>query len=369
MNSKSLISGLLESVGVNVGGPNPWDIQVADDNFYNRVLSQGSLGLGESYMDKQWKAERVDMFIDKVLSGGLEEKVSKKDALFSVLKSKLFNRQKKSKAFDIGRQHYDIGNNLYREMLDKRMTYTCGYWENACDLEEAQEAKLDLTCRKLKIRRGMKILDVGCGWGSFAKYAAERYQASVKGVTVSKEQIKMGREETSKLPVNLKLQDYRDINGQFDRIASLGMFEHVGPKNYEVFMQKMSDSLRDDGLFLLHTIGNNTSKNTIDKFIDKYIFPGGVLPSINQITKASEGKLVIRDIHEFGQDYDKTLMAWNKNFQAGWSGLSWQYGNRFKRMWEYYLLSCAGAFRSGETQLWQIVFSKKRHQKKYRSIR
>ncbi len=369
MSAKSIVCELLNGSGVSVDGNNPWDIKVSDDEFYQRVLSKGSLGLGESYISGQWNSERIDMFVDKVLSGGLEKKISKGGVLFGMIKSKLFNRQRKSKAFDIGEKHYDLGNDLYREMLDKRMVYTCGYWRDSSNLDDAQEAKLDLSCRKLGLERGMRVLDIGCGWGSFAKYAAEKYGVNVVGVSVSKEQIKLGKKMSAKLPVDLRLQDYRDVHGKFDRIVSLGMFEHVGPKNYKVFMKKVSDSLEDDGLFLLHTIGRNVSSNGIDKYIDKYIFPGGVLPSVKQIAGASENELVLRDWHEFGQDYDKTLMAWNHNFQSGWSGISWKYGKEFKRMWEYYLLSCAGSFRSGQIQLWQIIFSKEGKQKGYKSIR
>ncbi|MBT6690531.1 cyclopropane fatty acyl phospholipid synthase [archaeon] len=369
MNAESVVRDIAGLAGVEVGGNEPWDIRVSDNRFYDRVLNEGSLGLGETYMDGSWDCDRVDMFFDRVLGANLEKRISGKDVVIARVKSKLFNRQRKSKAFEIGERHYDIGNDLYREMLDDRMVYTCGYWKNAFNLDGAQEAKLDLSCRKLGLEAGMRVLDVGCGFGSFAKYAAEKYGVDVVGVTVSKEQVKLGREMCEGLPVELRLQDYRDVKGKFDRVVSLGMFEHVGPKNYDVYFDKVRDCLADDGLFLLQTIGCNGSGRGSERWIDKYIFPGGVLPSVKQIGTAAEGRLVMRDWHEFGKDYDKTLMAWNGNFQAGWEGLSGKYNERFKRMWEYYLLSCAGSFRAGRNQLWQVMFSKEGGQGNFVSVR
>ncbi len=359
------IRRLLDLAEITVGGSNPWDIQVNNDNLYKRVLREGSIGLGESYMEGWWDSERLDEFFNKVFDAKLEEKVSGKDIILEVLKAKLFNRQSKKRAFEVGEKHYDTGNDLYRAMLDDRMTYTCGYWKDAKNLDKAQEDKLDLTCKKIGLEKGMRVLDVGCGWGSFAKYAAEKYEAEVVGVTVSREQVRLGKELCDGLPIDIRLQDYREIDGKFDRIVSLGMFEHVGPKNYKTYMKTMKKNLKDDGLFLLHTIGGNVSTEKLDPWMNKYIFPNAVLPSVSQIAKASEGELVMRDWHNFGSDYDKTLMAWNKNFQEAWPELSKNYSEKFKRMWKYYLLSCAGGFRAGANQLWQIVFSKEGEQGNY----
>jgi cyclopropane-fatty-acyl-phospholipid synthase len=244
-------------------------------------------------------------------------------------------------------------------MLDTRMIYTCAYWTKAATLDEAQENKLELTCRKLELERGMKVLDIGCGWGGFAKYAAERFGVSVTGLTVSAEQAKSARELCRGLPVEIRLLDYRQFHGQFDRVVSLGMFEHVGYKSYRVYMEKASRYLKDNGLFLLHTIGTNISSKWNDPWIDHYIFPGSLLPSIQQIGKAIEGLFVMEDWHNFGADYDKTLMAWHQNFVNHWDDLKGRYDEIFFRMWKYYLLSCAGAFRARKNQLWQIVLSKK----------
>jgi cyclopropane-fatty-acyl-phospholipid synthase len=258
----------------------------------------------------------------------------------------------------IGKRHYDTGNRLFEIMLDARMNYSCGYWETAAALDEAQEAKLDLICKKLLLKPGMTVLDIGCGWGGFAQWAAEKYDVKVLGITVSQEQVKYARKFCQGLNVTIELQDYRDLKETFDRIVSIGMFEHVGAKNYLTFMRKVRHCLKPDGLFLLHTIGGNTSVSSTDPWISKYIFPNSMLPSAKQITSAAEGLLVLEDWHSFGQYYDQTLMAWHQNFIQRWDKVKDIYDDRFYRMWTYYLLACAGSFRSRRNQLWQMVFSK-----------
>jgi len=243
-------------------------------------------------------------------------------------------------------------------MLDKRMNYSCGYWKDAKNLDEAQDAKLDLICRKLKLEPGMTVLDIGCGWGSFAKFAAEKYQTRVLGITVSKQQVDLARKLCRALDIEIRLQDYRDLKEEFDRIVSIGMFEHVGYKNYRKFMQVVDRCLKENGLFLLHTIAGNKSVKTGEAWISKYIFPNSMLPAANQVTNAYEGIFKLEDWHNFGTYYDKTLMAWHKNFNKNWDKIKTYYDERFRRMWNYYLLSCAGSFRTHKNQLWQIVFSK-----------
>ena len=269
----------------------------------------------------------------------------------------------------MGEKHYDIGNDLYRAMLDKRLTYTCGCWKDAKDLNEAQEAKLDLVCKKIGLKGGQRVLDIGSGWGSFIGYAAEKYGASALGVTISKEQKELADALYKNISIKTLLQDYRDINEKFDHIVSLGMFEHVGYKNYRTFMKVAHNALKDDGLFLLHTIGGNQSAMGGDPWLNKYIFPNGMLPSIAQIGKSIEGLFVMEDWHNFGDDYYKTLMAWHKNFEDNWNKIKSNYNERFYRMWRYYLLSCAGSFRARKNQLWQIVLSKKGVNGRYKSIR
>jgi len=370
LNLKQTTQEILNIANIKVNGNRPWDIKVNDDRFYRRVLTEGSLGIGESYMDGWWDCEKLDEFFYRVLDSDLEKNVGKKNILFHILKAKLLNRQSKSKALEVGKIHYDIGNELYKKMLDKRMVYTCGYWSKTKSLDNAQENKLDLVCRKIGLKKGMKVLDIGCGWGSFAKYATEKYGAKVVGITISKEQVKLAKKLCKGLDVKIRLQDYRDVNEKFDAIVSLGMFEHVGLKNYKTYMKKVSECLKNKGLFLLHTIGSDNSNGGTDPWIDKYIFPNGVLPSIKQIINASDKIFIMEDWHSFGVDYDKTLIKWHSNFNKNWSKIKENYNERFRRMWNYYLLSCAGGFRTGKyLQLWQIVFSKNGINGGYISVR
>lgn len=376
LDLKQKIQEILNLADIKINGNRPRDIQVKNPKFYSKVLSGGSLALGESYMNGWWDCEALDEFFYRVLKARLNEKVKDmKHLIPSLIKAKIINLQKKSRAYEIGKRHYDIGNGLYEKMLDKYMNYSCGYWKPGVkNLDQAQIAKMDLICKKVGLKPGIKILDFGCGWGSFAKYAVENYKVKVVGVTVSKEQAKLARELCKGLPVEIRLQDYRDIlksNEKFDAIVSIGMFEHVGYKNYREFMKIVHKNLKDDGLFLLQTIGGNQSVVKTDPWIDKYIFPNGMVPSMKQISEASEGFFVLEDWHSFGEDYDKTLMSWYKNFNKNWNKIKklGNYDERFYRMWVYYLLHCAGSFRARDVQLWQIVFSKHGVKEGYKSIR
>ncbi len=351
---------LLSLADIQINGGRAHDIQIHNEAFYKRVFSQGSLGLGESYVDGWWDCQSLDTFFYHLLSADLSASIKPSlSLLYSYVQAKLFNLQAGSRTYVVGQEHYDLGNDLYNAMLDKRLVYTCGYWKNATNLDEAQEAKLDLVCKKLQLEPNMTILDVGCGWGSFAKYAAEKYKARVTGITVSKEQVELGKSLCKWLPVEIRYQDYRDLNQSFDRIVSLGMFEHVGYKNYRTYMKIMQKCLKDDGLFLLHTIGGNNSYACGDPWLNKYIFPNSMLPSASQITQAVEGIFVVEDWHNFSAYYDPTLMAWFNNFNNNWPILKNTYSERFYRMWKYYLLSCAGLFRARKGQLWQLVLSNK----------
>lgn len=369
-NAESLIRDIVKLADVEINGSRPWDIKVHNQQFYRRVLSDGVLGLGESYMDGWWDCDDLDEFIFKVLSADLEHKISPLKFLFPVLKSKVLNLQSKARASRDVRSHYNLGNVLFMNMLDKLLTYSCAYWKDSDNLDAAQEAKLDLVCKKIGLKPGMTLLDIGCGWGSLVKFAAERYEVKTVGITLSEEQVSLGKELCKGLPVEIRLQDYREINEKFDHIVSIGMFEHVGVKNYKTFMKIVNRNLNDDGLFLLHTIGFNTPKNRTDPWTDKYIFPSGTLPSIGQIAKAAEGIFVMEDWHNFGVDYSKTLIAWFNNFNNNWEKIiSKHYDERFYRMWKYFLLTSSGAFRARRNQLWQIVFSKKGVPGGYRAIR
>jgi cyclopropane-fatty-acyl-phospholipid synthase len=362
----SLYSRIVEKIygvaGIQINGNRDFDIQVHNDDFYRRVVFDGELGIGESYMEGWWDCKDLPECVCRLLRVNLQ-KMSRYNIQFLLhyLAVKLTNLQSKSRAYQVAERHYDLGNDLFKAMLDKRMVYSCGYWRNAQTLDEAQEAKLDLVCQKLGLRAGMKLLDIGCGWGGLAKFAAEHYGVSVIGVTVSVEQAKLAKEICARLPIDIRLQDYRDLNESFDRIASVAMFEAVGPKNFRPFMKIVHRCLKDDGVFLLHTIGaNRPNVGRFDSpFSDKHLFPNGALPSITQIGKSSQGLFVMEDWHNFGTDYEKTLWVWYANFKTSWDDLKDQYHNRFFRMWEYYLLAAIGAFRARQLQLWQVVFSKK----------
>ena len=359
MKAKKIIQQLLSLAGVKINGDNPSDIQVHDERLYQPILSSSALGFGESYMDGWWDCQALDELINRILKLRLDQKVTGNwKILLHGLKAKLFNRQKISRASQVAEEHYDLGNDLYQAMLDKRMNCTCGYWKNANNLDEAQEAKLELICKKINLQPGMTILELGCGWGSFAKYAAEKYDVSVVGLNVSKQQVELGRELCKGLPVELRLQDYRNAEGEYDRVISIGILEHVGYKNYRTYMEVVNRCLKDDGIAFIHTIGENFSTTHTNAWTDKYIFRNGMLPSIAQIAGAMEKIFVMEDWHNFGPDYDKTLMAWCQNFENSWHKFKDKYGERFYRMWRYYLLSSVGGFRARAQQLWQIVMTK-----------
>lgn len=370
-NYKKIIIHLLAKANVKVNGNHPWDIKVHDDRLYRRVFKSGIMGAGEAYMDGWWDSNKIDELSHRLLKSNVASKVRLNAKLLSsIVASRIFNFGSKSKSFEVAERHYDLGNDLFEAMLDKRLVYTCGYWKNAKNLDQAQETKLDLVCRKIGLKKGQKVLDIGCGWGSFARFAAEKYGAQVVGVTVSKEQVVLGNKLAAGLPVKLRLQDYRDVNEKFDHIVSLGMFEHVGYKNYRTYMEVVERCLKDDGLFLLHTIGGDISKTRLsNSWLEKYIFPNSLLPSLKQISSAAEGLFKVEDLHNFGADYDKTLMAWYNNFENNWGKLKSHYDDRFYRMWKLYLLGCAGSFRGRHMQLWQIVFSKNGVPGGYNSIR
>ena len=356
---KAIVEEMLARVGVQVNGSKPWDIRVNDDRMYGRILRDKNLGLGESYMDGWWDCPRLDEFIYRILSERLDEQApGGLKLLVPVIQAFLFNRQSKTRSQIVAEKHYDLGNDLFTSFLDPYHQYSCAYFNGSNDLNQAQLNKMDLICKKMGLCPEDHLLDIGFGWGGFAKYAAEHYGCTVTGINISTEQVQYAKEFCKDLPVRILHCDYRDVEGTYDKIVSVGMFEHVGVKNYRTFMEVAYRRLKPGGVFLLHTIGGNESEIRTDPWISKYIFPNGILPSIAQISSACEGLFVVEDLHNLGPHYDKTLMAWNDNFQRAWPSLSDKYDERFKRMWEYYLLSCAGGFRSRYIQLWQIVLTK-----------
>ena len=359
--SRALLAELLGSADVRVNGHRPWDMILQDGRTAARVLSEGSLGLGESYMDGWWDCAALDEMITRILEAHLEDQVSRRRLILLYIANRLFNRQNRARAWQVGRRHYDLGNDLFAAMLDSRMTYSCGYWATANTLEEAQRAKLDLVCRKLGLRPGMRLLDIGCGWGSLLRFAAEHYGARCVGLTISQEQAAHARECCAGLPVEIHLQDYRDFGVAdeqcFDRIASIGMFEHVGHKNLAAYFAAARRWVRPDGLFLLHTIGKVGRRGVVDPWMDRYIFPNHELQSLADIATMCEGQFVIEDVENFGADYDRTLMSWHARLESARPSLGPHYDECFYRMMRYYLLASAAVFRSRTSQLWQLVLS------------
>ena len=359
MSAKELVKKLLSYADIEINGSRRWDIQVNDERLYDRVIADQSLGLGESYIEGWWDCARIDEMMAKLIDAKINHKLKNNLRLsFQLILHRIFNYQTKRQSKQSVHHHYDLGNNLFQHMLDKEMNYSCAFWENASTLDEAQQNKMELICQKLKLSPGMRLLDIGCGWGALAKYAAQNYGVEVLGITLSEQQKNLAADKCRSLPISIKLMDYRDLKGDFDRIVSVGMFEHVGYKNYPTFMHKAFQHLKDDGIFLLHTIGNSSTEYSGDPWLNKYIFPQGMLPSISQIGNAIEPYFVMEDWHNFGAYYDKTLMAWYQNFNKHWPTLEKQYDHSFYRMWHYYLLSCAGLSRARQIQLWQIVLSK-----------
>jgi len=363
------VEELLRLAGVAIDGDAPTDIRVDDRRLYSRILAHGSLGLGEAYMDGWWDTRDLDGFLFRLLDTRLDERVGGWEDAWLHIKSRFLNLQRGRRAYEIGERHYDLGNDLFQAMLGKRLVYSCGYWKDATNLDDAQEAKLELIFRKLGLKPGMRVLDIGCGWGEALKLAAERYGVSGVGVTVSQEQADYAREICRGLPVEIRLTDYRALDETFDRVFSIGMFEHVGVKNYKTYFEVARRCTAEDGLFVLHSIGSNVSSNHTDPWIAKYIFPNSMIPSAEQIAAASEGLFVTEDWHNFGADYDLTLMAWRANFDRAWPSLSERYGERFRRMWLFYLSASAAVFRARRDQLWQLVMSPRGVRGGYRAPR
>jgi len=376
MASKDFIIKILNQAGIAIGGSEPFDIQVNDDRLYRHLWSKGSLAAGEGYMNEWWDCEQLDEFFNRICQLKLDRAFNKQwMILCSTLANCFFNLQTRIRSLKVAETHYDLGNELYEAMLGPTMAYTCAYWKDAANLDQAQINKFDLICRKLSLQRGERVLDLGCGWGTLARYAAEKYGVSVVAVNISKEQVQYAKEITKGLPVDVYACDYRDdkvYNPQripFDKIMSVGLCEHVGLKNYTGFIRLARKNLKKSGLFLLHTIGRNDTSYHVDPWISKYVFPNSILPSLQLLTTAFEKQFVLEDLHNIGADYDKTLMGWQSNFNRHWEQFKGQYDRKFYRLWNYYLLSCAGGFRARSMQLWQMVLSPEGVAGGYRTIR
>jgi cyclopropane-fatty-acyl-phospholipid synthase len=357
--AQATVQDLFASADIRFDGRRPWDIRVHDARFFRAVLAGGTLGFGESYMDGWWDCEALDEMCCRAIRARLEERVPVNlHTALAFASSFLLNLQTRRRARLVGRRHYDVGNDFFECMLDPSMQYSCAWFRDTNDLAQAQREKMDLICRKLGLEKGMSLLDIGCGWGGLARHASEHYGCRVVGITISEEQRRYGAELSRGLPVEIRLQDYREISEQFDRVVSVGMLEHVGPKNYRKYMRKVFETLRPGGVFVCQSIAANFSSHYPDPWVARYIFPNSMIPSAAQVSKATEKLLVLEDVQNLGGDYEKTLKAWESNFRRSWHRFASRYGETFYRMWRFYLLGCAGAFRARGLQLFQFVFSK-----------
>lgn len=350
----------LEQADIQVEGSRPWDIKICHPGFFKCIMQQGLLGLGESYMDGWWECERLDIFVYKFLSGQLDEALP--THLHDILKffsAKLLSIRSDENNSKRGHNDYEIGDDIFAIMLDSYMQYSCGCWRQATCLNEAQTAKLDMMCEKLQLTPGMRVLDIGCGWGGTAEYMARHYDVYVEGITDSTEQQKIAQARCEGLNVTIMLGDFRDpLDDQFDRIIALGTLQNIGLKSYKTFFEWVASCLRPDGFFLLQSIGSGQLVNHIGPWINKYIFPGGCLPSGEQIIHSTQPYLHIEDWINLGEDYDKTFMAWEKRINTAWPELRHHYSPKFKRMLDYYLCSCAGFLRARKLNMWEVVFSR-----------
>lgn len=356
MNNREFCLDILEKAGIPINSSEPWSMQVHDERVWDRVVARHQLGLGEAYIEGWWDCANIDQMLTRLLT--IDATVLLRPSakvIFHHARSSLLNHQRKSKAANNAKHHYNRGNELYVRMLDPEMAYSCGYWKDASTLNQAQINKFDLICRKLKLEPGMKLLDIGSGWGGLLRHAVKHYGVTGVGISPADEQIHLARELSAGLDIIFMQKDYRELSGQFDRVVSVGMMEHVGPKNLDTFFSTCNRLLKTNGIMLHHTISSTYSKNSTDAFFDTYIFPGGVLPSVAQIATACEKKFIIEDLHNFGLDYDKTLMAWYENINMRWEEIP-HYDVKFVRMWNYYLLASAAGFRARNLQLNQMVF-------------
>jgi cyclopropane-fatty-acyl-phospholipid synthase len=371
LSASNAVEDLFALADVRFDGARPWDIQVRDPRLFRRILANGSLGFGEAFMDGDWDCDALDQLFDRLISARVGERLGMTPPLaLMMLAARFSNRQSVARARRVAKVHYDLPTDIPEATYDKRVTGSCAYWKGADTLDQAQENKLDLICRKVGLRAGQKVFDIGCGWGSFMGFAAEKYGAHCTGVTVSGEQVAYAKRRYAGLPVEPLLMDYRTYRGpKVDAVVSVGMFEHVGSKNYRTYFECARRLLKDDGIFLLHTIWENVRHPVIDPWQDKYIFPNGDLPSLGEITSAVEGLFVVEDVQNFGADYDKTLMAWNANFQSRRVEMAARHGDRFCRMWEYYLLQNAGAFRCRHISVGQMVLTPRGLRGGYEAVR
>ena len=346
-----------------VGRDRPeFTVTLNEDLDKKELLTSTSLALGEAYMKEELEVDRDLYEVLNLFLGQMGKFKTDKSALKKLI---LTSKAKKNQEKEV-RSHYDIGNEFYRLWLDETMSYSCGYFKNAEDtLYDAQVNKADHILEKLQLQEGMTLLDIGCGWGFLLMRAAKKYGIKGTGITLSKEQYQKFSEDIEreglKDCLQVKLMDYRDLKhsgAQFDRVVSVGMLEHAGRGNYELFMENAEAVLKPEGLFLLHYISAQ-KEHEGDPWIKKYIFPGGTIPSLREIIDIlPEYEFHVLDIESLRRHYNRTLLCWRENFLKHRAEIARMQGEEFTRMWELYLASCAATFNNGIIDLHQILVSK-----------
>ena len=357
--TRLLLEPMLARAGVSIGGKESCDIQVADQRFYRVVLTQGSLGLGEAYLRGWWTCNDLEELSYRLIQSGLyKASLLLPLPLVADLVHATFNQQSKEKSLRVAVQHYSLGNDIFLSFLGSYHNYSCGYYLETDDLDEAQRLKLEKGCRLLDLRPGDRVLDVGGGWGEFARYAATHHGCQVTSINIADEQIKFAKEYCKDASVEVRRCDYRDITGRFDKIMVMAMLTHVGYKNYRQFMEIMARCLEPGGMMLIESVGGHKSMKNCEPWINRYIFPGGVLPSLRQIDAAIAGLFSRKVLDEFGSSYVHTLRAWNRNFLQAWPAHQCRYDERVRLMFEYFFQTVAGAFRAGYLLHWHILLQK-----------
>jgi cyclopropane-fatty-acyl-phospholipid synthase len=365
--AERIVRRAFDDAGVEIDGTRPHDVRVHDPSFYARLARNPAFQLGETYLDGLWDCDAIDELLDRLVRSGVAG-AHDHGGRFQLRSAwaRVRNRQSRGRAGDVATAHYDLDPELYRRMLDDTMTYTCAYWRDGAEtLGDAQRNKLRMICDKLDLQPGEALLDIGCGFGGLAAYAAEHRGVSVVGVTnsVQHQQIAAAR-YAGRLPVEIMLLDYRrlpELGRRFDKIASIEMIEAVGPKNFPAYMKIAHDCLVPGGRFLVQSFISNESRQVCNEWFDRYIFPNGVSPSFGQLSVATAPNFgAPKDVHDLGAHYPPTLMAWDHNLRAAWPALSARRpcDERFRRMWHFYLRCLAGVFRAEDLRLCQIVYGK-----------
>jgi cyclopropane-fatty-acyl-phospholipid synthase len=362
--------GESRTFGIKGTGPSGTVI-VKNPELYDRIVRDGSLGMGEGYMEGWWDAENGDIAsaIGVIISNHLEKAIRVSPSLLlSAASTKLFANVSRVRSKTNIQQHYDVGNDFYELFLDDNMAYTCAYQKDPNDtIEQMQDQKHERVARKLGLKAGESMVDLGCGFGGMLRYSAKNYGITGMGVTLSEGQYEWGnskmKEEGLQDKIRIELKDYRDMTGTFDKVVSIGLAEHTWQRGYETFIGKVSELLKDGGIGLVHTIGSTAAPSeTTEAWINKYIFPDGRLPRLEELVEEMRrAGLTVAHVENLKLHYAETLRHWKEKFNKNRDAiqkLGPQYNEQFIRMWDYYLQVCEAGFRYGDLQLYQILFCK-----------